>query len=51
MVHCDHRLADPEKGAEAITIEVQLINWLYPYGLIHVIIVYKMIGFGKKVGP
>jgi hypothetical protein len=43
-----HRLADPEKGAMAITIEVQPINRLYPYGSIHVIIVYKMIWFGKK---
>jgi hypothetical protein len=43
-----HRLADPEKVAEAITIEVQPINRLYPYVSIHVIIVYKMIWFGKQ---
>jgi hypothetical protein len=42
----------PELNATPIyRIEVQLINWLYPYGSIYVIIVYKMIQFGKKIRP
>jgi hypothetical protein len=42
-------LADPEKGAKSITIEVQTINQLYPYDSTHMIIAYKMIRFGKNI--